>query len=398
VGSWLVPRSALTPDQLRAVEAPGDGNRVVAGPSCSGKSVVLLHRARTLLDRAGLHPLEGYSPEGFRVLAFTNTVRDYLRAAAPLLRIPADCIVTFDHWCRLFHEREIGPFPVRARVPDFSAIRQAVRRRVLADPSRHRQLLCALVDEGQDLPGEAYAILGVVARHVTVCVDADQQIFSRGSTDEELRRLLGVSPESVSSLEAARTSPLIARLAGRLLPADEGRVPARVRPLPGPVETPLVLRAASRAEEGARVASLAKERRERGERVAILVPRRDQLPAMEGALATGGLDPGEEGPMVFTYHAAKGLSFDSVFLPRLVPSSFRGYGDEGAHRLLHVGVTRATRWVCLSTVSGEELPLLQDLCRASGPADLTVQDALAPRRLEKAPPAQEPSNPLTDWL
>src|SRR5262249_60494467 len=64
-------------------------------------------------------------------------------------------------------------------------------------------------------------------------------------------------------------------------------------------------------------------------------------------------DPGGEaagGVHLLTYHRAKGLEFDAVFLPRLddkeLPSKLARTADERAEerRLLYVGMRRARRW------------------------------------------------------
>ena len=75
------------------------------------------------------------------------------------------------------------------------------------------------------------------------------------------------------------------------------------------------------------------------------------------------------GPGLFygTYHAAKGLEFDTVFLPLLCSGNWpladdiQSFGSEEAternSRLLYVGLTRARSTLVL-TFSGELTPLL----------------------------------------
>ena len=52
MSGWLVPRSDLTPEQLRAIELPPTEHRVVIGGPGSGKTQMLLHRARSKVRRA----------------------------------------------------------------------------------------------------------------------------------------------------------------------------------------------------------------------------------------------------------------------------------------------------------------------------------------------------------
>lgn len=62
-----------------------------------------------------------------------------------------------------------------------------------------------------------------------------------------------------------------------------------------------------------------------------------------------------------TYFGAKGLTFDTVLLPRLVRNSFSRFYNYRVMRLLFVGISRATRWVYLSACEGEEITVLERL-------------------------------------
>ncbi|MDX9736230.1 MAG: UvrD-helicase domain-containing protein, partial [Thermoanaerobaculia bacterium] len=82
MAGWLVPLRDLTPEQLRAVELPADAHRVLSGGPGSGKTLVLLHRARRLADTLRI-------PEGrLLVLVYTNALTAFLRSALAELGIP----------------------------------------------------------------------------------------------------------------------------------------------------------------------------------------------------------------------------------------------------------------------------------------------------------------------
>ena len=80
----------------------------------------------------------------------------------------------------------------------------------------------------------------------------------------------------------------------------------------------------------------------------------------------------EEGVHLLTYHRAKGLEFEAVFLPRLerneLPIRQARTDDEVAEerRLLYVGITRAKRHLVL-TRAGRASPFLAELGIESGP-------------------------------
>src|SRR5262249_1673116 len=80
-------------------------------------------------------------------------------------------------------------------------------------------------------------------------------------------------------------------------------------------------------------------------------------------------------PKLLTYHSAKGLTFDSVLLPRLVPGSF-GKSTIPERKLLFVGATRATKWVFLSTQRGRELPIIDAWRHCAAAGSLTITPTL----------------------
>lgn len=60
-------------------------------------------------------------------------------------------------------------------------------------------------------------------------------------------------------------------------------------------------------------------------------------------------------PKITTYHKAKGLAFDTVFLPRLAEDAFSNIQEEARLKMLYVGMIRARQWIYLSTVKGNEM-------------------------------------------
>jgi DNA helicase-2/ATP-dependent DNA helicase PcrA len=109
-------------------------------------------------------------------------------------------------------------------------------------------------------------------------------------------------------------------------------------------------------------------------------------------------DPGGEsarGVHLLTYHRAKGLEFEAVFLPRLndreLPSRLARGGEERSEerRLLYVGITRSKQSLAL-TWSARPSAFLAEL------GVQTAQPAAAPPRVSGAPPivAGEPEEGL----
>jgi DNA helicase-2/ATP-dependent DNA helicase PcrA len=103
-------------------------------------------------------------------------------------------------------------------------------------------------------------------------------------------------------------------------------------------------------------------------------------------------DPGGDaarGVHLLTYHRAKGLEFDAVFLPRLedreLPSRLARTGEEQAEerRLLYVGITRARRLLAL-TWSRRPSPFLAEL-------GVSASAVPAASRAERAPRNESPA-------
>lgn len=397
--TWLVPESELTPDQLRAVRLPDDRNRILYGAPGSGKTIVLLHRARHL------RALRKFPNERLRIFVFTNVLSQYIRSALQLLEIPEGCVMTFAHWCKTFFEEEklANHIPRSARnQPDFKAIQRAVQARVTNSPRKYEGLFdVVMVDEGQDLDTGAFEILRTIAKHVTVCADPKQQIYDAGAENDAIVKALGAS--TASFLNAYRCSPYIARLAGRFLQDAEERsfFLRQSTPFQGQRETPLFFKAENVDEERAKLIEMVRIRCLQGDRVAILLAQKRDVTEFARGLTENGLTVevynqaygrtrggnerlpdlnfASDNPKLLSYHSAKGLTFDSVLMPRLVPMSFGKFKAQLVSKLLFVGITRATKWVYMSSSGSDVLPALRSAGLDDAGDDLTVIDAAALR-------------------
>ncbi|MCI0460821.1 MAG: AAA family ATPase [Gemmataceae bacterium] len=374
MGTWLVPRVELSSEQLKAVELPAREHWVIGGAPGSGKTQILLHRARHLLDE------QGSDPERLRIFVYTNVLKDYIQAALDVLNLPESCVSTFYVWCCEFYRNRVSrSLPRKDKQPDFDAIRKGVLERLRTHPEK-KPYDFLLVDEGQDLDPAAFEIMRGVAGHITVCMDHKQQIYEQGSTESQILQGLNLKKRNCALLAAFRCSPYIVELGARLIPDAQQRAEF-IRQNKVPMtekETPLLYLAADFEDEKARMIEVIKTRQAKGERVGILLPQNRQVYGFaQGLTEVGlsveirqeswrknqtlpGLDFTSDLPKLTTYHSAKGLTFDSVILPRLVPSSFDSRGVPVSN-VLFVGVTRATKWVFMSTTAGRELPVLGEL-------------------------------------
>lgn len=396
--SWLIPRSELTPEQLRAIELSHGEHRVIFGAPGSGKTQILIHRADEL------RRIMRSANDRFLILVYTKVLKTYISSALNLLGLPEQSVMTYDDWCKKFYQQHISakaPWNKEARSPDFDAIRAAVSQKIATGTVPLPLYDFVLVDEAQDLEPSCFINIRKIAKHVTVCLDNKQQIYDRGSSESDIITVLGLKRRNLTLLDAYRCSPYIARVASQLIANSEEREQylKQVRTEQTERQTPLIYQAESFEEEKNRLIEVLRQRLLTDQRIAILFPMRKQVFGFKKGLEEVGIEVETQDnlnftsgkPKLITYHSAKGLTFDSVLLPRLVTGSFPNSTPEKMQRLLFVAITRATRWVFLSTTTTGELPLLDSLKRLSAERVLTVQtasDALQPVKVTKKEPTQ----------
>jgi superfamily I DNA/RNA helicase len=391
MATWLLHRSELTPDQLAVVEAPPTENRLVLGPPGSGKTQVLVHRAA--------HLSEAYKvpPSRFRAFVFTNVIREYIRSGFEFLGLPDGSVSTLDYWTTAIYEEHVSrrlPRKRDGKTPDFGLIRRNARE-VIEESRRLRGSLdFVLVDEGQDLSPEVYEILRLAARHVTVFVDPLQKIFEGGADESFIRAMLGLEARQVSLLGAYRNAPYVAQLASHFIADDDSRARylAQVHAEQKIRERPLLYVAPNFPRELDRMAEIVRQRQVLNERIGIIVPTNRYLHGIARGLEERGVKveravTNEEGgkikvycdfgnlvPKIATFFMAKGLTFDSVVLPRLTEHAYQWTKPRQRGRMLFVGIARATQWVYLSTVRDAEFAEIEVLRGAAAQGHLTIQE------------------------
>jgi superfamily I DNA/RNA helicase len=390
MNTWLIPREELTREQVRAIELDPNENRVILGGPGSGKTQILLHRGQYLQEYFDV------DPQRFRIFVYTNALCAYIQSALAMLNIPDDVVLTLDGWCMSYYRKRIGgrvPWNSQKKLPDFDAIRKAVLNKLHTDGKKLYDFV--LVDEAQDLNAEAFQIIMSMAKHITVCADHKQQIYDHGSHISSILQWMGVRRGNVTLLETYRCCPYIVNLASYMIEdsTDRETYIRQVRTDQFERETPILIYARDSHDEKNQLIDIVRTRLGKGEQIAVLFPQQRQAFGYATAMREAGievenpkeLDFSSDKPKLMPYHSAKGLTFDTVIIPRLIGPSFGKMSLTRINHILFVGITRARKWVSLITTTdhGQFEPLQRILPAVEGGC-LTIREKGANIKIPKA--------------
>lgn len=393
--------------QEQVARTLGDGHRVIHGVAGSGKTMILVHRARLLAREA-----EPARP--VLVLCYNRALADRIEALiAPDEPLRARLQVrTFHGWCAELARRHRIAVPAPPEGQDDADAPARLAQAVIAAADAGRVPLgghhAVLIDEAHDFEDGwlrlAAAMTDPAARRLLVLYDDAQSIYQR------LRRRFSFT--SVGIQARGRTSVLrlnyrnTAEVLGLALRFARGLLPERGRDREagrddeddrvtgvapsssgrrGP--RPVLIRARSAHEEAellaARIADAVVAGTPLGE-IAVLCRTRAQMAPIAEALARRGLplqsmgsagfqhfDWSQAGIRLVTLHSAKGLEFAHVHVAGLQRLPWRDETLEDAVRLVYVAMTRATQSLVLS-------------CCGSSPVVERLQAALQEQGLESA--------------
>ena len=393
--------------QEQVARTLGDGHRVIHGVAGSGKTMILVHRARLLAREA-----EPARP--VLVLCYNRALADRIEALiAPDEPLRARLQVrTFHGWCAELARRHRIAVPAPPEGQDDADAPARLAQAVIAAADAGRVPLgghhAVLIDEAHDFEDGwlrlAAAMTDPAARRLLVLYDDAQSIYQR------LRRRFSFT--SVGIQARGRTSVLrlnyrnTAEVLGLALRFARGLLPERGRDREagrddeddrvtgvapsssgrrGP--RPVLIRARSEHEEAellaARIADAVVAGTPLGE-IAVLCRTRAQMAPIAEALARRGLplqsmgsagfqhfDWSQAGIRLVTLHSAKGLEFAHVHVAGLQRLPWRDETLEDAVRLVYVAMTRATQSLVLS-------------CCGPSPVVERLQAALLEQGLEPA--------------
>jgi superfamily I DNA/RNA helicase len=337
---YLPSYQELDKEQDAVLNLPLGGKYLVVGPPGSGKTVVLLHRADRLKKRG----------ERLQLIMYMRVLSRYVRSAAIALNIEGD-VTTFHTWFRFHYKKIVGALPMQLEdfVYDWDDVLKNFGRTgagVAAFPN-------VLIDEGQDLPKQFYLVANYMAQNLTVFADENQRLTNHQSTIGEIQKFAGIK-ETCDLKKNYRNSRPIAMLARVFycgLRSGVPELPDRNGDLPQ-------LRGFERTFDS--VDAIAQYERTNTDRhIGVFLPTlalvrkyknrltgktRNALQyydSTDGECLPQAINFDKPGIFLCAYPSAKGLEFDTVFLPEIQASARHAWNTPEFKMKMYVMISRA---------------------------------------------------------
>lgn len=353
----------LSKEQDHVYNLPLADRVFVTGAPGTGKTVMALYRARAMQER-GIVP---------HLLMFNRALSQYIGDNVENLGLDGK-VSTFHSfisswWRRCYGGRvpQLGPYQF-----DWNAI---IERLAVDPPTAPSPTL--IVDEAQDLPREAHSALWMITGgRLNVFADENQRITESNSTLADIKGVLKPHHHATLSLNYRNTRQ-VAEFAAKFHRDAETGIAALADPNQEG-DTPLLRRFPSLNDEVQAIVEWAKTYSD--ETLGVLVPTKrvqtqlfnrlkgkfrrglvQQYIGGEGA-ETLPLHWGRPGVKLLCWASAKGLQFDTVWLPQLNSVSSRQLESTELFSTLYVMATRASYQLMLSYVGAPaDCPILRHL-------------------------------------
>ena len=323
---------SLTNDHDAVLGRPLGSSFIVIGPPGTGKTIMAIYRTR-MLARPGRKTI---------LLMFGRMLSEYTKSAVAAENL-SGVVFTYHSWFPQFWQRCYGRQPPKVSQSRWIFDWNACLQKIITDPPPIFERYNIVVDEGQDMPKDFYVLLSFISESLTIFADENQRITSEQSTIAEIKAASGIT--DVVSLSANyRNTREIAEFAATFYTGLRSGIPA----LPSKHgERPFLL-AFSKLHQTISYISRY-ENDNPGLTIGILLSRSDEATRFYNRLEKRVVNPVEiylssqqrhqskvqhqvefthPGIKILTYASAKGLEFDTVFLPELQSVTGDPHGDD----------------------------------------------------------------------
>lgn len=324
---WMVSQADLDDDQLRVLQAVLNKSCIVTGCAGSGKSVLALIKAQRVQKEKG---------DDYQIIVFTKALCGYMNAGRKELGIKNDFTYHW-HW----------------------------KHRLGCPQSQY-----VIVDEIQDFSkDEIQEFVSATKSNFFFFGDTAQSLYSGLKTDiipvERIASLPCVANQNYKTFELYRNYRLplpVARIAHYINLEDQDAFDETIYKSKE-TAVPFLWKFPDLDSQISQIAQILKNDSSKTD-VAILVPRKAMVKSVCELLANYGvkyecrygnnddwrqsvdtLNFNTTNPKVMTYHSAKGLQFETVFIPNIQPLDYSH--SESDQRALYVAMTRTYRYLYL---------------------------------------------------
>lgn len=350
---------ALSEEHDDILALPLDASSLITGPPGTGKTVMAIYRA-SILHRSGRKP---------QLLMYGRLLSSYTSAAIEKLHIDG-AVSTYHRWFSQFWRRCYGGKPPESRpwVFDWSACLDKIITDLPAASERRH----FLIDEGQDMPPGFYLLLKCISESLTVFADENQRITDQQSTLAEIRAATGIHDVLKLSRNYRNTRP-IAEFAASFYTGLPSGIP-ELPPKSARGERPFLIAHEKLHQAIEFIRNY--ENNHRDHSIGILLERKQQVTQFYNRLQAKTRNPVQvylsqdgsdarrypqidfagPGIKLLTYRSAKGLEFDTVFLPELQETTGDPQADDVRMRF-YVMSSRAKKVLGLM-YTGDGVPSL----------------------------------------
>lgn len=308
----------LSKEQQHIFDLRLDESHIVTGPPGSGKTIMAIYRAE-MFHRQIREPTT--------LLMYSRLLSSYSKAAVKALDIES-VVHNYHAWFRNWFQETYGRAAPQEGQYGFNW--HACFEIIVKSPPPPRLRSHLVIDEGQDMPKEFYAILRMISRTMTVFADENQQITDDRSTIDEIRGTTGITSTAHLNRNFRNTRAIAAVAA--CFYTGAGAAPAELRDDALDGDLPVLEADKDLPATVTRLVNY--EKAHSRQQIGVFVPYASQLKRLYNRLQEKTKNPPQiylatnmgmreaidftrPGIKLVSYVSAKGLEFDAVFLPEL---------------------------------------------------------------------------------